>query len=217
MRKARTNRVKRTKGRSNNRTKRIQSRRTSKSKKSRTKKSLKSNTDLKKFKKLEKKLEKLYVNNASKREIDKTSKQLANLQKKMIKANKKRMKGGVEGEGIQKTRKAENERYLNKIKRLIIERLRYEKELQPNLDLRKNTDMLEEFKTTLLEPQTSVTMADKRPDHTVTIDIIDGEIENFIKKINSMDATALKHMEEEMLKEKNEENEGQPNPGDAPG
>lgn len=105
MRKGRTNRVKRTKGRSNNRTKRNQIRRTSKSKKSktknksRTKKSLKSNTDLKKFKKLEKKLEKLYMNNASKREIDKTSKQLANLQKKMIKANKKRMKGGAGEEG----------------------------------------------------------------------------------------------------------------------
>lgn len=95
MRKNRTNRVKKTKGRSNNRTKRNQSRRTSKSKKSKSKKSLKSNTDLKKFKKLEKKLEKLYMNNASKREIDKTSKQLANLQKKMIKANKKRMKGGA--------------------------------------------------------------------------------------------------------------------------
>ena len=79
MRKNRTNRVKRTKGRSNNRTKRKKNRTKNKS---RTKKGSKSNTDLKKFKKLEKKLEKLYMNNASKREIDKTSKQLANLQKK---------------------------------------------------------------------------------------------------------------------------------------
>ena len=59
----------------------------------RTKKSSKSNNDLKRFKTLQKKLEKLFMNNASYKEIDKTSKQLdrvwADLQKKMIKANKK--------------------------------------------------------------------------------------------------------------------------------
>jgi len=59
------------------------------------KKSSKSNNDLKKFKKLEKKLEKLFMTNASKKEIDKTSKQLADLQKKMIKTKKKKMKGGA--------------------------------------------------------------------------------------------------------------------------
>ncbi len=61
----------------------------------RTKKSSKSKDDLKKFKKLQKKLEKLLMNSASKKEIDKTSKQLADLQKKMIKVSKKRMKGGA--------------------------------------------------------------------------------------------------------------------------
>ncbi len=60
------------------------------------KKSSKSNNDLKKFKKLEKKLEKLFMTNASKKEIDETSKQLADLQKKMIKTKKKKMKGGGE-------------------------------------------------------------------------------------------------------------------------
>jgi hypothetical protein len=62
----------------------------------RTKKSSKSNNDLKRFKKLQEKLEKLFMNNASKKEIDKTSEQLADLQKKMIKANKGKMKGGSE-------------------------------------------------------------------------------------------------------------------------
>ena len=56
------------------------------------KKSSKSNNDLKKFKKLEKKLEKLFMTNASKKEIDKTSKQLADLQKKMIKTKKRTKK-----------------------------------------------------------------------------------------------------------------------------
>ena len=73
------------------RTKRIK--RTKRTK--RTKKSSKSKDDLKRFKKLQQKLEKLLMNNASTKEIDKISKQLADLQKKMIKSNKKRMKGGV--------------------------------------------------------------------------------------------------------------------------
>lgn len=85
----------------NNRTKRLNrksftKRRTKGTKRTkrtkRTKKSSKSKDDLKRFKKLQKKLEKLLMTNASKKEIDKTSKQLADLQKKMIKTNKRTKK-----------------------------------------------------------------------------------------------------------------------------
>ena len=217
MRKNRTNRVKRTKGRSNNRTKSKKSKRTSKSKKSRTKKSLKSNTDLKKFKKLEKKLEKLYMNNASKKEIDKTSKQLANLQKKMIKANKKRMKGGA---GIQERMKAANEQHLNKTKLLIIKELKVLKESEvEDLDL---TAFLESAKMNLLKPQTSATMADKGPDHNVTQETIKDKIIEFIDEIKSMSATELGNKENMLSGEvdiaaASEKKEEQPNPGDAQG
>ena len=94
----RTKRVKRTKRTNRKRTNRglTNRKRTNRKRTKRTKKSSKSNNDLKRFKTLQKRLEKLFMNNASKKEIDKTSRQLANLQKKMIKANKKRMKGGME-------------------------------------------------------------------------------------------------------------------------
>lgn len=49
----------------------------------------KSNNDLKKFINLEKKLQKLYMKNASYKEIDKVSRKLADLQKKLIKQKRK--------------------------------------------------------------------------------------------------------------------------------
>ena len=49
----------------------------------------KSNNDLKKFINLEKKLQKLYMKNTSYKEIDKVSRKLADLQKKLIKQKKK--------------------------------------------------------------------------------------------------------------------------------
>ena len=61
---------------------------TKRSNRKRSKKSTKSNNDLKRFKTLQKKLEKLFMNNASYKEIDETSRKLANLQKKMIKVQK---------------------------------------------------------------------------------------------------------------------------------
>ena len=65
-----------------------------------------SNNDLKKFKKLENKLEKLHMNNASNKEIDETSKHLADLLKKIKKSRvNKGKKSRVKTKGSKKKKK----------------------------------------------------------------------------------------------------------------
>ena len=71
-----------------------------------TKGAKRSNNDLKKFKKLENKLEKLHMNNASNKEIDETSKHLADLLKKIKKSRvNKGKKSRVKTKGSKRKKK----------------------------------------------------------------------------------------------------------------